>query len=183
MKGKSQRDTSVSNARRPLTGAFTIIEIIMAIGLIALLTSVVIINVDSIFKAFDDRPLSVVLTEAVREARFQSAKTKQQAYLEFDWESSRLLVKGSNNAILSEFPTGYPPEDPLLSITLYQLTPERGNSAARRFGSARRPVSRVTFDPDRSSTPFEVELKYGMEESLHRYDPFSDTEITKDESI
>jgi len=179
---RSRRKEFESHCGSPDTRAFTLIEIVMAIGLIALLTSVVIINVDSIFNAFEDRPLSVILKQAVREARFQSAKNKEPVHLEFDWESSRLLVKSANNAILGDFPTGYPAEDPLLSITLYQLAPERGIASNSRTGPVRRPVPRVTFDPDRSSTPFEVELKYGLDQSLHRYDPFSDTEIANDET-
>ncbi len=159
------------------SSGFSLIEILLVLGLIALSTGLVVINADVIFSGFEERPLSEILHKVVREARFLAAKNREPVYVSFDPEGSNFLITNRENSVLESISSGYPGDDSDLEIILYRLLPEKGLSSFRGLSTNRKPVDRLVFHPDRSSTPFEVGLRYGEEQSLHRYDPFSDSEI------
>ena len=161
---------------------FSLIEILMVLGLIALTSGLVVINANTIFGGFQDRPLPDILRKVVREARFLAAKNREPVFVSFDSENSEFLITNRENSILESISTGYPADDPDLEVILYQILPERGTSSFRGLSTDRKSVAYLVFHPDRSSTPFEVALRYGEEHSLHRYDPFSDVEIENSNS-
>ncbi len=156
---------------------FTIIEVVMVLGLLAMISGLVIINANAIFRGFEERPLPDILRKVVRDARFQAAKNREPVFLDFDVEKSEFHISNRENNVLQAIPTGYPVDDPDLEIIFYQILPERGTSSFRNFSPNRKKTTYLIFHPDRSSTPFEVELNYDEERSVHRFDPFSDTEI------
>ena len=165
---------------RPKTNGaagFTLLEVLLALAVIALISGLAVINADAIFSGFDDKPLPEILKKAVRESRFLAATSKETVFLTFDSESSRFLIISRNGGVIQSLPTGYDPEDENIEIRLYQILPSTGTGSRRGFAAETRPVQRIGFYPDRSSTPFEVHLFYDETESRHRYDPFSDAEF------
>ena len=157
--------------------AFTLIELMLAIAVLAIMSSIVVINANAILGGFDDKPLPEILKIAVREARYAAAKNKEPVYLSFDAKESRFIVTDPRHRILQTFSTGYEPDGPSIGIHFFRLLPSTGTTFSNRLGPDRQPALRVAFHPDRSSTPFEVHLKYSQQESTHRYDPFSDAEF------
>ena len=163
--------------RRPEAHGFSLLELILVLSLIVLLSGVVVISIESIFKGFDSKPLPDLLKQSVRQARYLAAANKEAAHLSFDWEKSEFLIRNERGAVLERIETGYPGEDPSIKISFYQLLPMHGYRIGGGLAPEEKEVSRVTFHPDRSSTPFSVALQYDSTTSRHRYDPFSDVEI------
>ncbi len=172
-----------SNPRR-IAGrmsGFTLIELIIVIGLMTLLAGLVVVNVTPIFEGLGAPPIERTLKQAVREARYQAALEKEATFLRFDREASAFIITNAVNSELAKLTTGYEGKAAdELEIQFYQLLPERGLSSIRRTVD-RAEIQRVRFQPDRSSTPFEAEIHFGRDVSLHRYDPFSAVELKVDE--
>jgi len=152
-------------------GGFTLIEILLVMALIALVSSVVIVN----FIAFTDRGDSTspeeVLTGAIRKARFVAAADRITTRLRYDDESGTLQIDptGESFTINANFgPEGRG------EIRFFLIPPAQGLG---RFPDPERTtlqVPAVAFAPDRSSSPFVVEIDSGSGASSRlRYDPFS----------
>ncbi len=154
---------------------FTLVEMLLVLALLALLGGLVVTNIDGLLSGLGQKPLPEILRDAVREARFQAAFTKEPVFLVYDEESAALrLITAANNE-LSRLSTGYDPKKDRVRVKFYQILPFRGAEVTGRYEHS--PTPYVTFHPDRSSMPFEVELEAEGITSLHRYDPFSDVEL------
>lgn len=148
----------------------------MVLGLIALLTSLILVNTDSMLKGLGEEPLPDVLKRAVREARYQAAYHKSVAYLSFDEEKAAFVISGANGQPIESLKTGYDPERDSVEVAFFQILPTRGTSFNfRRID--REKITAVRFHADRSSVPFEAEIRLDGNLSNHRFDPFSDSEI------
>ena len=162
--------------RSPL-GAFTLLELLLVIALLGIATGLVVTNTASLLKGLEERPLPEILKLAVREARFAAAHQKVPIYLSFDRETSQFIVSDPGSVILHTLSTHDRPDDPSLEVQFFHLLPAAGTSLTSWTGPEKRPVPHVIFHPDRSSSPFEVQLTDYETTSRHRYDPFSDAEF------
>lgn len=157
---------------------FSLIEILLVIALMALITSVVLVNSSSLFKGLGDPPLQDQLKQAVRESRFQAAMNKEPVFLSFDQESGEFHITNEHNSILEKVVTGDVSGNSNLEIKFFRIPPERGIQRSLRRGNFGIKVKRVTFHPDRSSMPFYVHLIFDEDETLSiTYDSFSDVVI------
>lgn len=168
-----------SGERSPLS-AFTLIELLLVTVLLGLATGLVVTSTSAVLRGINERPLPEILQRAVREARFAAAYQKVPTYLSFDRETSQFIVADPENEILHTLPTHDRSDDPSLEVQFFLLLPATGASFTGWTTPARRVVSRVVFHPDRSSSPFEAQLKYDEVTTWHRYDPFSDAEFSSD---
>jgi prepilin-type N-terminal cleavage/methylation domain-containing protein len=156
-------------------GGFTLIEILVVVGLIALMATLVVANADALLRGFGPKPLPDTLRAAIREARYQAAYTKDTALLRFDASGGALVVESSSGASLAKFPTGYGPDAPRIDLRFYQVLPGRGTDPDSRAGRER--IETVRFRPDRSSTPFIAEIRFEHDTTEYRFDPFSHVTI------
>ncbi|MEX0331346.1 MAG: type II secretion system protein [Puniceicoccaceae bacterium] len=148
---------------------FTLIELILVIALIALVGGLMVVNGQAILKGLGEEPVDRILQNAVREARYQAASLKEQAFLYYDEENGFLRVNSSTGRELASFLTTEGDDFP--EIEFEQILPARGLD---RFGrSDTVPIDLIVFRPDRSSTPFQVIISEGPRSFTLRYDPFS----------
>lgn len=152
---------------------FTLIELIIVIGLIALIGGLITINAEAILRGLGDEPVDRILQKAVREARFQAAYLKESTRLRYDEERASFDIHSVTGRGLASFPTGM--EDDSLEIVFEQILPSRGLFEVTREETAE--IEAVVFRPDRSSTPFQVIIDTGPVAFTQRYDPFSDIVI------
>jgi type II secretory pathway pseudopilin PulG len=156
-----------SPARR---AAFTIIEVVLVLALMAVAASVVIAN----FVAFAERSGQLSAEEtlhaAIRAARFQAASTRRATELRFDKESASLVVDSGKN-----FPLGPDfGENEAGEIRFYLVAPVNGLASFPEPSQSRLETTSVRFAPDRSSTPFVAEIDSGRGTPRRLvFDPFS----------
>lgn len=154
---------------------FTLIELIIVIGLIALVGGLIVVNAQAILRGLGAEPVDRILQKAVREARFQAAYLKESTELRFSDEQKSFLILGANGGNLASFNTGAGNESTRLEVEFEQILPEQGLMRAGAADTA--PIEAVTFRPDRSSTPFLVRVYEGPRQFTLRFDPFSDIVI------
>jgi prepilin-type N-terminal cleavage/methylation domain-containing protein len=160
--------------------AFTLVEMLVVIGIITILAGLVVVNVTPIFEGMGAQPPERTLRQAVREARYQATMHKETTYLHFSAPEGAFIVTNATGTEHARVETGFGADVPDLNFQFHQILPERGlGGPTRRTETA--PVPRVRFQPDRSSTPFEVEITWGRDRSLHRFDPFSAVELRSPE--
>jgi prepilin-type N-terminal cleavage/methylation domain-containing protein len=148
---------------------FSLIELIIVIGLIALLGSLVVVNANAILSGLGDEPVETTLLKAVREGRFQSAALKETTRLSYDEELPGFRLRSESGRELAAFPLEI--EKNALDVTFEQILPAEG--LLRQSNEETAPLPAVAFRPDRSSTPFEVIFKFRTETFTQRFDPFS----------
>lgn len=159
--------------RRP-SAAFSLIEIILVLGLIAFAGSIVIANFASMVERGDTLTTEETLHAAVREARFLAASERAITTLRFDKNTGSLIIASAHsetepfplNADFARSASG--------QITFYLVPPAEGLAPFPEAARARTETVEVKFGPDRSSSPFVVEIDtgHGSHERLV-FDPFS----------
>ena len=172
----------LGNSSARSDNAFTLIEIMLALGLMALLAGLAVVHTGNLLEGLGERPVAEILQRSVRHARFLAASQKEASYLRFDPDTTDFLISNDLGVIQGRIPTGHEPGDSAPSVTFYKLLPESGIERGSVFRRERKEVHRVTFHPDRSSTPFLAVIIYGEQETTHHYDPFSDAELRPEEN-
>lgn len=164
----------------PATRGFSLIELLLALAIMGLASSLIIMSSDSVFRGVGERPIPDLLQDAVREARYHAGKKKESIQLRFDEENASFVISANSASELSRIPTGYDPEETSLEVNFYGILPSRGDGFPEIASAERILVDHVIFAPDRTSTPFEVEIRVENESSRHRFDPFSEIEMKED---
>lgn len=157
---------------------FSLVEILIVLALITVIGGLFVTNLDSIFDGLGDPPPPELLHKAVREARFEAASTKGTVYLSYDSESGKYKLSGQDGESIAELNSGLDTEYSSDQIEFFQILPEKGLSSLNAGDGERVRIASVRFNPDRSSTPFVAKMEYDDIRSEHRYDPFSDLEIS-----
>lgn len=159
----------------PVSRAFSLIEIVLVLGLLALVASVVLVNFTAMIDRGKSRSAEDVLRHAIREARFKAAASRQITSLTFDAESGALALSGPDGDELDRFPLGPDFRDRATPpVRFFVVPPEVGLRSFDRAFDTRLEADRIHFAPDRSSTPFVVELDTGSgSPSRLPFDPFS----------
>ncbi len=176
------------------TAGFTLIEIVLVLGLMAFAAAVVITNFASLADRGDSQTSAETLQAAVREARFVAASERTITELRFDKESGSLSISSQASAgqasvgdasvgetsagtpfVLDEsFNRGGPAE-----IRFYLVPPSEGLAPQADASRTRLETTVVKFAPDRSSSPFVVEIDTGSGTPARMiFDPFSSLLIT-----
>lgn len=154
----------------PTQSAFTLIEIVLVIALMAIAASVVIAN----FVAFADRgnvtSPEETLRTAIRAARFHAAGSREVTSLRFD-EASGALRLSSDQSFPLNADFG---KDGSGEIRFYLVPPAEGMGPFPEAVRTQLETPEVRFAPDRSSSPFVAEIDSGRGTPLRLvFDPFS----------
>tara|TARA_B100001093_G_scaffold125839_1_gene118378 strand:- start:1119 stop:1658 length:540 start_codon:yes stop_codon:yes gene_type:complete len=162
---------------------FSLVEIVLVLGLIAIASSIVIANFASFANKTDSISSEEALLEAVRFARFTAAKNQSISELYFDAATGSLIVEdNSQNAETFKLGKGFGP-DLNGVITFYLIEPAEGFEPFDDRSKSRFELRRVQFDADRSSTPFNALIKEGLgSEQTISFDPFSHFPMLQNES-
>ena len=181
---------------------FTLIEIVLVLGLIAVAGTIVVANAVALIDRGDRRDPLEQLTAAVREARLIAGRERTEARMWFDAESGALKVAGerrtpagSNEDVpapgdwLGDNRESGPPATSDASFSLGERFAGTGARGAVRFflippaeGLRRAPgpedaeeeIGAVRFAPDRSASRFVAEIDTGSGTPKRvAFDPFS----------
>lgn len=163
--------------RNSTARGFSLIEILLVLGLMALLASLAITNIDALTQP-GPPPVNKTLHLAVREARYHAGMTKEPTHLRWDEEEAAFIITDTAGTRLATFPTGYARDDDL-RVTLYRVMPTEGRRLSDVTRRREEETRSISFHPDHSATPFSVSVTEEGNEMLYRYDPFSDGTLEK----
>jgi len=155
--------------------AFTLIEFLIVIGLIAIAGSLVVLNSEALIAGISDESVDKTLRDSVREARFQAGSLKGTVEMRYDRETASFVLLNENGGTIGTYPTRFDDDPDRLEIIFSQRLPGFGSSPPEDPDTIEIPA--VHFRPDRSSTPFAAELVYEGNRYTMAFDPFSDIVI------
>lgn len=150
---------------------FSLIEIVVVLALIAIAGTLVVVNAEGMLRGLGSEPNERIFQKAVREARFQAASLKENAFLSYDDESGMLSIFNEGGQLLAEFTISRDSSGKLTELVFEQLLPASGLDSFSNEEAVE--IQQVVFRPDRSSTPFRVTLRDNQDNFTLRYDPFS----------
>ncbi len=159
-----------TNRPRRATSAFSLIEIVLVIALMAIATSVVIANFVAFANRGEDTSPEDTLRAAIRSARFQAASERTIATLSYDKETGTLIVSSGQSFPLNpDFGA-----DGRGEIRFYLVPSAKGMAQFPKAKSSQLETKEVHFAPDRSSSPFAAEIDTGLGTAERLvFDPFS----------
>lgn len=180
---KVQMISATGNRSAPANdrAGFTLIEIILVLGLIAVATTILITNFAALANRDNTLTTEETLSAAVRKARFIAASKRTTTYLGFDKESNNLQVHIEGDEEMEAFPLQESfKETRSAEIRFYLISSSIGLAPAIEAARARMEVKTIRFAADRSSSPFVVEIDFdsGTPTRL-QFDPFSSLIITE----
>ncbi len=153
---------------------FTLIEIVMVLALVALMATAVLTNFTALADRGDERTTEEILGAAIRKARFLAAQNRSVSELRYDRESGSLNIDGEGiEAIAFELSETFGDDGPG-EIRFYLVPAARGLEPLGDPGRSDLEADAVRFAPDRSASPYLVEIDYGSGTPERIvYDPFS----------
>lgn len=157
---------------------FSLVEIVLVVGLIALVAGMMVANIGVIADRGEEQSTEELVKAAVRAARFEAARSRTVTRLSFDEDTGQLQVSSDGNEgnsfdLGSQFARGGSG-----AIRFYLVPSSEGLEAPEDANTARIETVAVRFAPDRSSSPFVLEIDYGTGSPERRvFDPFSSLTI------
>jgi len=156
------------------TGGFTLIEIVLVLGLIAVAASIVIANFTSMAERGNELTVEQTLRAAVREARFLAARERIPATLRYNPENGSLEIALEQGPESSYELGGDFGKDGGGQIRFFLIPPAEGLSPFQPPDRSQLQTQTVRFAPDRCSSPFVVEIDHGSSTPERLvFDPFS----------
>jgi len=156
-------------------GAFTMLEVLLALALIALLGGVLVSGGSSLLA---DKPISAddVFWKAVQECRKQSLKDAKDVRLGFDPKEKKFVLTetAGAGAALKEFPVAAAND---LEVTF--LTTQKGASMILIGGVAveTQTLPNVIFYSDGTCTPFRMQIQQGASTRVVSIDPWTCAQV------
>lgn len=131
--------------------AFTLIEILLVLALLALVAAVFVPGVNSILRDINSRGPEQILSESILTARAEALESGRTVQLSYDKES-RQFIWGVNSARSEPLPKEY---------TLELLPVETGSSIllGGELAEVQDPLKRVRFFADGTCEPFRLKVK------------------------
>ena len=165
-----------SHARRPApraprhSSAFTLIEIMLVVAVIALLSTVFITGI-GVLTLRDEQTLEEVFEEAVREGKWLALQSERPVIMSYDGEERVFVLRYGGGEALRKFPV--PSRADSVHVRFLRERPRGTYVLVRGEFIETEPVGRVTFFPDGGATPFTVELGYGADTWSFPVDPWT----------
>jgi prepilin-type N-terminal cleavage/methylation domain-containing protein len=165
--------------KRSSRSAFTLLEILLAIALVALLAGALIAGSVSLL---NDKPL--LPQEVFWQASHAARKTALQNAAVQGGHDVRLTFDDKQKAFIADdgvnpqtFPIAKPPAD--LGVTFFPTSGSTGSSPGGGSPEQSAPVPYVTFYGDGTCTPFDVQFRSKASAQLLEIDPWTCAQILK----
>ena len=164
--------------QRSARQGFSLVEIVLVVGLIALVAGMIVSNIGVIADRGNEQSTEEIVKAAIRSARFEAAHSRSVTSLRFNDETGQLELsaeggENSSFALGDDFARGG-----RSSVRFYLVPSSEGLDAPEDPSRTRMETSMVQFAPDRSSSPFVLEIDYGSGSPERLiFDPFSSLTI------
>lgn len=161
--------------------AFTLIEMMLTIALIAMLSSLFIWNINSMLKQGELEALQNELWKAVEQAKQSAVFSRTPRVVRFDKELQAFIVSAGSEQLTFEVDTDSFSEGVEIEVIFSETLPKDGYRLVRGELVTQREIESVTFYPDGTCTPFSVDLKIAEYESSFQIDPWTSSQLTRPE--
>lgn len=157
---------------------FSLIEVVLVVGLIALVAGMMVANIGVIAERSDSRSAEDLVRAAIRTARFDAAHSRTITALRFNKDLGQLQIRSESGTQHSidlgeEFARRGPS-----TIRFYLVPASEGLTPPTDASRSQLETNTVYFAPDRSSSPFAIEIDYGSGSPERQiFDPFSSLTI------
>ncbi|MEM8867272.1 MAG: type II secretion system protein [Verrucomicrobiota bacterium] len=169
--------SATGNSLARQKAGFTLIEIVFALGLIALASGIVVINAIRMLDRSKETSTNEILFQAIQEARFIAAADRKNTELRFNKETGSLEIRNSSREMQSLALGEDFADQGQSAINFYLVPPSRGLDPVEDPLRTRLEAKAIRFAPDRSSSPFVVEIDTGSGTPARiAVDPFSSLE-------
>lgn len=157
---------------------FTFAEILIVMGLIALIVAAISINIKPLIETLTQKSPSDIVIKAAREARYQAMTQVSTAYLSFDKKSRRFVIWDETlTRSLDEMPA----HEDIKACDFVPITPNRGIGSPYEYLQARSQYEQMRFSADGSASPCQIELTTPRGKDVFILDPFSSNIVYLDE--
>lgn len=167
---------SVRTGARSSRSGFTLLEILLVLGLISMLVGVL---VTGSVRLLSDQPVTVeeVFWEAVNETRKDALLHQREVRLRYDADGRALVAHGSAGPRAFPLPPG--------EVQLDLLPAARRSTDFVLIGGLlveTNPLSHVTFFGDGTCSPFRVQIRTGGPARMLEIDPWTCAPVLEPES-
>lgn len=160
-------------AGRP-TQAYTLLEIIVVLALIALLGSIFLISATAVFRTQEDQTVETILQKAIMESRLLAVREGIESRLRYDRESGFLSLEGAGSGLT--FGPLLEDERPLdFRFLTKRATRELVLIRGEVIDTRETPY--VRFFPDGASEPFLVEWVFRGQNVRQEFDLWTEALI------
>ena len=160
-------------------GAFTLIELMLTMALIALLSSLFIWNIQSLLKQGELEGLQNELWSAVDKAKQGAVFNRVLHRVRFDSENQAFMVSADGEEVPFKVDISALGEDVEIEVIFKLMLPRDGYRLIQGELVTHKEIETITFYPDGTCTPFSVDLKIAEYESSYQIDPWTSSQMTK----
>ncbi|HCJ12380.1 MAG TPA: hypothetical protein DHV51_04750 [Opitutae bacterium] len=150
--------------------AFSLVEILIVLALIGLSTTLFIANFEALHNiAAGQKPIEVVLQQALRTSRFLASQTHDRVRLSFDFEEQAFLICDEQGSLLKSIPLASTDKRGV-HVDFFPKVPGLFTSKATAANEAK---PDMPFDPDLSTRPTEIRVHTADKQLQFHVDAFT----------
>jgi prepilin-type N-terminal cleavage/methylation domain-containing protein len=152
--GRAIHDAAPERSRLSRGRAFTLVEVLLVLALLALFAAVFVPGVNSMLAQMNERGPDQLASEAVLAARTEALESGRSVELTYDADA-RQVIWGAGAVRSDALPPG---------VNLEFLPVETGGNIllGGELAEAQEPLKRVRFFPDGTCEPFRLRIKSGQ---------------------
>jgi|GEM_PF-4171920 len=153
--------------------AFTLIEILICISLLAIILSLSVVSLEPMIAALKERSPETTLKASVKRAFEEASYLGKEVALSFDYEKKSIVLREYESAKTIcefEFSEKLKAEIEIIFIPIYPNSISKNSKVV--FNMAKN-LNALRFSPDGSMTPAQIILTDGFIESVFLCDGFS----------
>lgn len=155
---------------------FTLIEMLLAVALVAILSTMFVLNLKSLLRDGELETLEREYWRAVESARSGAVFNQKVHFIEWDAEGQRFLVKSAGS--VEEFEVDLSAMgDPEIEVFFEEVAPENSYVLIAGELVAKREIATVGFYPDGTCSPYTVSLKVDEFETVFQMDPWTGVQL------
>lgn len=158
-------------------GGFTLIELLLAVALVAMLSSVFVLNIGSLLRDGELETLEREYWRAVETARSGAVFKQKVHFIEWDPKESRFLVKSAGEVESFEVDMSALGNDVEVEVFFEEVAPENSYVLIAGELVSKREIATVGFYPDGTCSPYTVSLKVAGFETTFQMDPWTGVQL------
>lgn len=163
--------------------AFTLIEMLLAIALIALFSTIFVVNFDSLLSVSEDQAVESAFWSASREARTRALLQRRPQWLRFDEKGAAFIVEEAGGEHRKSFAIDRDNWDSATKVEVAFQKKVPPNKFTLRQGELVdvRDIPAARFFPDGTCLPFRVAIDIDGAETEIEIDPWTGARLLEED--